>query len=416
MDYPYRPYGSASSRTLTQTARNDSYGGKHQPVTSPYPDQSGIYAPQTFSLTLLNNPSSHARPGLPYDPARQGMAFHDPSRRGSLYRSGYDQGESSRGPPGVSNSAQLSNHYLQGSLNPGPGPSGSQIAQRNPHGSRFYPVGHQDRSNRRQVDIDTRRDTARHGICHRCGLRPPVGGITTCQSCRDKRMSRVHRKGSRPKKKGVDSSITKVARGMSDPEKAHVVTHEGSSCSEHSQLLVGDLKMADFDMISNEGHESGQDKGKGKERETVNEFPTPPQPNQNRPRPQMPYRWRTPVATNDYTDHPECMRILPSPLSGPICGSCEWRPRDQASGAMMPPAKRYCIVRVRGIGPPAIMCKDYDEKEDSLKYFEINALKAHQRMRDQRGRRERDSYKTNLCSKCLREWTAGYRLAKLVQR
>lgn len=82
----------------------------------------------------------------------------------------------------------------------------------------------------------------------------------------------------------------------------------------------------------------------------------------------------------------------------------------------MPLAKRYCIVCVRGIGPPAIMCKEHDEKEDSLKYFEINALKAHQRMCNQRGRRERDSYKTNLCSKCLREWTAGYRLAKLVQR
>lgn len=65
--------------------------------------------------------------------------------------------------------------------------------------------------------------------------------------------------------------------------------------------------MANFDMISNEGHESGQssqDKGKGKERETVNEFPTPPQPNQNRPRPQIPCRWPTPVATNDYTDYP----------------------------------------------------------------------------------------------------------------
>lgn len=84
MDYPYRPYGSASSRTVTQTARNDAYGGKHQPVTSPYPDQSGIYTPQIFPLTLLNSPSSHARPGLPYDPARQGMAFHDPSRRGGL--------------------------------------------------------------------------------------------------------------------------------------------------------------------------------------------------------------------------------------------------------------------------------------------------------------------------------------------
>ncbi|KAM5516625.1 hypothetical protein FOXYSP1_03576 [Fusarium oxysporum f. sp. phaseoli] len=44
MDYPYRPYGSASSRTLTQTAHNDAYGGKHQPVTSPYPDQSALVA------------------------------------------------------------------------------------------------------------------------------------------------------------------------------------------------------------------------------------------------------------------------------------------------------------------------------------------------------------------------------------
>jgi hypothetical protein len=180
--------------------------------------------------------------------------------------------------------------------------------------------------------------------------------------------------------------------------------------------------MADFDMFLNEGDEFGQssqDKGKGKEKETVNEFPTPPQPNQNFPRPQIPYRWPTPVATNDNTDEPgtsdysegsaqssvsvhsdlvedrfcmECTRVMYHPLSRPICRSCEWRARDQASGAMLPPAaQRCCVVCARGIEPPAIMCKEHDEKTDTLKEIEINALKVHARMCVECGRHERDS-------------------------
>ncbi|KAH7253609.1 uncharacterized protein BKA55DRAFT_538475 [Fusarium redolens] len=80
--------------------------------------------------------------------------------------------------------------------------------------------------------------------------------------------------------------------------------------------------MADFDMFLNEGDEFGQssqDKGKGKERETVNEFPTPPQPNQNFPRPQIPYRWPTPVATNDNTDEPAANGVLATKPAEPCC-------------------------------------------------------------------------------------------------
>lgn len=66
-------------------------------------------------------------------------------------------------------------------------------------------------------------------------------------------------------------------------------------------------RIADFNMTSNEEYDYGQssqDKGKGKETEIVNRFPNPPEPNQNYPRPQMPYRWPTPVITNDNTDNP----------------------------------------------------------------------------------------------------------------
>ncbi|SCO41972.1 uncharacterized protein FFMR_06604 [Fusarium fujikuroi] len=264
-------YNNDEQARRAQAAQNNQWASNSSQPQNFAPYQTGTYSDPnepiihttgTVPMNTLNSPSSHSRPVLPYDPTRQSSAAHDPSGRENLLRTtlvraAYGQGEPSREPLGVGFGAQHPNYYAQAAPYPGPGPSGSQTAQTHPHGL--------------------------------------MADSTDPQSAlSDRDAERLRAKAKREEK---------ISKGECPKDKNPLAP--GKSKCERTRYIA--IRIADFNMTSNKEYDYGQssqDKSKGKETEIVNRFPNPPPPNQNYPRPQMPYRWPTPVITNDNTDNP----------------------------------------------------------------------------------------------------------------
>lgn len=110
-----------------------------------------------------------------------------------------------------------------------------------------------------------------------------------------------------------------------------------------------------------------------------------------------------------------CLRVLKYPLSGPTCISCDRVPRLQESGAMNHPPKLYCIVCAKRAMYPAIVCKEHYEKQDSLREFEIDTLRALPEMCNQCGKCEKESSEKEFCNRCQQARRIEYHQAVLAQ-
>ncbi|KAF5626088.1 endo-polygalacturonase 6 [Fusarium sp. NRRL 52700] len=171
--------------------------------TSSNPNQPINHTSGTVPMNLLNSPSSHSIPGLPHNPAPVRMAYQSPirqqdSRSAVSGNPTYDQGQSSRGPPGFGFSAQPSDYstqpsgystkppnyntqppYARALPNPASGPSGSQTAQANPYRPMSDPGGRQGGPSNSKKEMDkgeqTKEERIKNGECERCS-RPAAPG------------------------------------------------------------------------------------------------------------------------------------------------------------------------------------------------------------------------------------------------
>lgn len=192
-------YNNDEQARRAQAAQNNQWASSssqpqnfapYQTGTYSNPNESIIHTTGTVPMNLLNSPSSHSIPGLPHNPAPLRRTYQNPNRQEDLRRVAlenrtYNQGESSRGYPGVGYSAQPPNYYPQAPRDPGPGPSGSQTTQTHMHQPMSYPVGRQappsNRDEERERDRNVREERKRNGKCPECG-RPAAPGRTQCET------------------------------------------------------------------------------------------------------------------------------------------------------------------------------------------------------------------------------------------